>query len=304
MNAADKARLFASGVVTKETTHASGVVTQETTHASGVVTQETTHEDSNWLREITSPGTAVAIRTPRGLGNDWREDSNWLREITSPGTAVAIRKPRGLGNVWRDALYGPDQAVDHETRIQAARRVLLSEDGLTLIKTFSPCLRGRVNAENSHALAYAASGVVTQETTHEDSNLLREIASSRTAVAIRKPRGLGNVWRAGRRSVLLDAVAVSGASPLTDSDSNFSASGVVTQETTHEDSNWLREITSPRTAVAIRTPRGLGNDWREDSNWLRKILSARTAVAICTPRRLGYSYRAVAQQRWIRPGRA
>jgi hypothetical protein len=54
-----------------------------------------------------------------------------------------------------DALYGTDQTVDPETRKQAVRRVLLSEDGLTLIKTFSPCLRGRVNAENSHALAYA-----------------------------------------------------------------------------------------------------------------------------------------------------
>jgi hypothetical protein len=41
--------------------------------ASAVATQEATDEDSSLLCEGSSSETAVAIRTPHGLGNDWRD---------------------------------------------------------------------------------------------------------------------------------------------------------------------------------------------------------------------------------------
>ena len=52
------------------------------------------------------------------------------------------------------ALHGTDPGPDEHTRKKALRRLLFSEDGLTLIKHFSPCLRANVNALSSEAQAF------------------------------------------------------------------------------------------------------------------------------------------------------
>lgn len=51
------------------------------------------------------------------------------------------------------AMYGREP-LDEETRKKAFRRLVCSEDGLTLIKHFSPCLQTRVNASNGVPLEY------------------------------------------------------------------------------------------------------------------------------------------------------
>jgi len=45
-----------------------------------------------------------------------------------------------------EALHGSDPRPDAKTRKNALRRLVFSQDGLTLIKHFSPCLQTRVNA--------------------------------------------------------------------------------------------------------------------------------------------------------------
>jgi len=53
-----------------------------------------------------------------------------------------------------EALYSPGERPDAETRRKAARAFICSQDGLTLIKHFSPCLQTRVNASSGGALEY------------------------------------------------------------------------------------------------------------------------------------------------------
>jgi hypothetical protein len=45
-----------------------------------------------------------------------------------------------------EALHGTGDRPDIQTRKKAARRLVFSGDGLTLIKHFSPCLQANVNA--------------------------------------------------------------------------------------------------------------------------------------------------------------
>jgi hypothetical protein len=53
-----------------------------------------------------------------------------------------------------DAMYGDGPAPDAETRRRAAFRVVSSEDGLTLIKAYNPCLRPVYNAKNEDVRAF------------------------------------------------------------------------------------------------------------------------------------------------------
>jgi hypothetical protein len=89
----------------------------EAIDASGVVTKETTHEDSNLLREITSSGTAVAIRNAERQRNGYRApviklmetpdfQASVVREVIRPGStgdATAIVITAGLAPLFRAA---------------------------------------------------------------------------------------------------------------------------------------------------------------------------------------------------------
>jgi len=57
-------------------------------------------------------------------------------------------KDADIARLFR-AMHGNDPGPDAQTRKTAARRLVFSEDGLTLIKHFSPCLRTFINASSN-----------------------------------------------------------------------------------------------------------------------------------------------------------
>jgi hypothetical protein len=131
--------------------------------------------------------SANPFKKPRNVASGFEHERTL--HFKDAETAAAYHKDFGEGTVL-DAVLS---RVERGSR-SAGMMEVFGPNPETMIESLFTEERLRLRAMTPDALA-----VATKEATDKDSNTLREISSARTAVAIRKPRGLGNVWREARK---------------------------------------------------------------------------------------------------------